>query len=150
MKSLFNQAEYIQIRSRLEKLSSSAMRQWGKMDAAQMLAHCNEGLKHVLGKVHIEDKSNFIMRTLVKSIVLRAIKKGDLGKSQKTAPAFVITDTRNFDQEKQAVLQSLDELYLKAGHMKFARHPFFGHFTKDQWGGLQYAHLDHHLRQFSA
>jgi len=27
-------------------------------------------------------------------------------------------------------------------------HPSFGEFTKEQWGQLEYKHLDHHLRQF--
>jgi Ca2+-binding EF-hand superfamily protein len=27
-------------------------------------------------------------------------------------------------------------------------HPAFGSFTKEQWGQLQYKHLDHHLKQF--
>ncbi len=27
-------------------------------------------------------------------------------------------------------------------------HPAFGPFTKEQWGQLQYKHLDHHLKQF--
>ena len=27
-------------------------------------------------------------------------------------------------------------------------HPMFGKFTKQQWGQMQYKHLDHHLRQF--
>ncbi len=29
-------------------------------------------------------------------------------------------------------------------------HAFFGPLTGKQWGRLQYKHLDHHLRQFSA
>jgi hypothetical protein len=29
-------------------------------------------------------------------------------------------------------------------------HPGFGPWTNEQWGTLQYLHLDHHLKQFSA
>ena len=28
-------------------------------------------------------------------------------------------------------------------------HPVFGSFTPEQWGQMQYKHLDHHLRQFN-
>jgi hypothetical protein len=28
-------------------------------------------------------------------------------------------------------------------------HPFFGIFTKEQWGKAMYKHLDHHLHQFA-
>ena len=31
---------------------------------------------------------------------------------------------------------------------KWNPHPIFGAFTHQQWGQLQYKHLDHHLRQF--
>ena len=27
-------------------------------------------------------------------------------------------------------------------------HPMFGKFTMEQWGKMEYKHLDHHLRQF--
>jgi Protein of unknown function (DUF1569) len=29
-------------------------------------------------------------------------------------------------------------------------HPFFGALTVAEWDGLQWKHLDHHLRQFGA
>jgi hypothetical protein len=115
-----------------------------------MLAHCNESLKYTLGKVQIRDRSNFLTRTLVKTMVMGAVRKGDFGKSQQTVPEFVITDAHYFEEEKNELLRHLDELYLKAGHMSFVQHPVFGHLTREQWGSFQHAHLDHHLRQFSA
>jgi hypothetical protein len=150
MKSLFNQSEYNETRQRIETLTSENARKWGKMDIAQMLAHCSIGFEHAIGKVPFKDKSNFIMRVLVKRLVLNAIKKGDLGKNQKTFPEYAITGERDFDTEKQRLLKALDEFYEfgKDGHIN--RHPYFGKFSKEDWGALQYVHTNHHLIQFSA
>jgi hypothetical protein len=150
MRSVFNQSAYLLIRRRIEKLQPEAVRMWGQMNAAQMLAHCSESLKHTLGKTEIRDRSNFLTRTLVRTVVLGAVHKGDLGKNQQAVPELIVTGEHNFAEAQSILLHHLDELYLKAGHMKFGQRPVFGNFTREQWGNFQHAHLDHHLRQFSA
>ena len=45
VKNLFDQQAYEEIMTRLQNLSSTSERQWGKMTAAQMLAHCKEAYK---------------------------------------------------------------------------------------------------------
>ena len=69
------------------------------------------GFEKATGKLPFEDKSNFLMRTLVKKIVLNAVKKGDLGKNQKTFPDYEITDERDFNKEKKRLLENLDAFY---------------------------------------
>ncbi|MFT4061852.1 MAG: DUF1569 domain-containing protein [Edaphocola sp.] len=150
MKSLFNESEYKEIRKRIESLTANNQRQWGKMNIAQMLAHCSIGFEKAIGRVPFEDKSNFIMRTLVKKIVLNAVKKGDLGKNQKTFPDYEIKDDKNFDTEKARLLTNLDAFYKFGDKNEIGRHPYFGKFSKDDWGALQYVHTNHHLTQFSA
>ena len=150
MKSIFNQTEHKEVQNRIEKLKPDSNKQWGKMSVAQMMAHCSVGLENALGKTPFVDKSNFIMRTLVKKIVLKAVAKGDLGKNQKTFPIFMITDERNFETEKKRLLQNLHDLIAKGNETGLGRHPYFGEFSKDNWGELQYAHFNHHLTQFSA
>lgn len=150
MKSVFNKTEYEEIRKRIESLTPNAQRQWGEMSAEQMMAHCSAGLDIALSKNPFVDKSNFIMRTLVKKIVLNAVKKGDLGKNQKTFPIFLVTDERNFETEKIRLIKNLDEYFAKGNEVEIGRHPYFGKFSKDNWGQLQYVHFNHHLIQFSA
>ena len=41
MNTLFTSSSLSQILSRIEKLTPNSQRQWGKMNVAQMLAHCN-------------------------------------------------------------------------------------------------------------
>src|SRR6478609_1402791 len=143
MKSIFNENEYKEIQKRIENLKPNAQRQWGTMTVAQMMAHCSIGLENALAKTPFENKGNFILRTLVKKIVLNAVKKGDLGKSQKTFPMFLITDERNFEIEKARLIQNLNEFYAKGNEMEIGTPPYFGKFSKDNWGELQYAHFNH-------
>lgn len=150
MKSLFNEVEYSEIRKRVENLKPDNARQWGKMTIAQMLAHCSIGFEKAIGKLPFEDKSNFIMRTLVKKIVLNAVKKGDLGKNQKTFPDYEIKNDKDFETEKARLLENLDTFYKFGDKDEIGRHPYFGKFSKDYWGALQYVHTNHHLTQFSA
>ncbi|MDP9042261.1 MAG: DUF1569 domain-containing protein [Bacteroidota bacterium] len=150
MKSLFNESEYLEIRKRAETLQTDNTRQWGKMTIAQMMAHCSAGFEQAIGKTPFKDKSNFIMRSLVKRIVLKAVKKGDFGKNQKTFPEYVVTGEKDFQMEKQRFLQNIDDFYQSGYKNILGRHPYFGKFRKDDWGALQYAHTLHHLKQFSA
>jgi hypothetical protein len=68
-----------------------------------------------------------------------------------TSPDFIIKDQRNFETEKQQLIELVTKFY-QSGPDKVGNfpHPFFGTFTKEQWGKATYKHLDHHLRQFAA
>ena len=150
MKSLFNEIDYKEIRDRIERLTTTNQQQWGKMNVAQMLAHCSIGFEIVIGKLPFEDRSNFIMRTLVKKIVLSLIKKGFFGKNQRTFSIYKITGDKDFDTEKARLLENIDSFYKLADRHEIGRHPYFGDLSKDDWGALQYVHTNHHLMQFSA
>lgn len=150
MKSLFNESEYQEIRKRVETLQLNNTKQWGKMNIAQMMAHCSIGFEKAIGNQPFEDKSNLIMRTLVKSMVLKAIRKGDLGKNQKTFPDYTVTEEKDFDTEKHRLLSNLDAFYQYGSKNEIGKHPYFGSFSKEDWGALQYLHTNHHLTQFSA
>lgn len=150
MKSLFEETHYQEIRQRVTSLQKNNVRNWGKMNIAQMMAHCSIGFEKAINKTPFEDKSNFLMRTLVKKIVLNAVKKGDLGRNQKTFADFEIKDERDFDKEKNRLLENLDAFYQFGFKNEPGKHPYFGKFSKEDWGALQYLHTDHHLKQFSA
>ena len=74
-----------------------------------------------------------------------------MGQGLPTASDFIIKDQRDFENEKQELIALVDKIYSigpdKVGNIP---HPFFGRFTKAQWGQNLYKHLDHHLRQFNA
>lgn len=149
MKNLYDTATYNEIVSRMETLSHHSQRQWGKMEVAQMLAHCQEGFKVVLS-----DKP--LKRSLL-GILLGWAFKSQLYNDKPwkqglpTAPNFVIKDKRAFDEEYAKLKSQIDAFYTRGPQQsgKYP-HPMFGRFTPEQWGQAMYKHLDHHFRQFSA
>jgi hypothetical protein len=149
MRSLFNEIDYKEIRERIENLAANNQRQWGKMDIAQMLAHCSIGFEIALGKLSLEDKGNFITRALVKKVILAVVKRGDLGKNQITFSIYRIKDDREFEAEKARLLENIDFFYKLGGKNEICRHPYMGTLSKGDWGAMQYVHTNHHLTQFS-
>ncbi len=51
MKNLFQPDAVDEVISRIDKLQPMAERQWGKMDAAQMMAHCSAALDLASGRL---------------------------------------------------------------------------------------------------
>jgi hypothetical protein len=147
MKSLFEKDSYQEIIQRINKLTPATTRQWGKMEVAQMLAHCSEAFH-----VPLSDKK---MPRMFMGILLAWMMKHKMyndspwKRNLPTAPNFIIRDKRDFDAEKQK-LTDLVGKFFTAGPDNVGKfpHPFFGTFTKEQWGKCMYKHLDHHLTQF--
>ncbi len=69
-------------------------------------------------------------------------------KNLPTAKGFAIKDEKDFDTEKQAIANLINALNDQRERNDWQPHPAFGKMTKDQWGKMQYKHLDHHFRQF--
>jgi hypothetical protein len=149
MKTLFDQETCHELQSRMNKLSSNSQALWGKMNVAQMLAHCKEAFK-----VPLMEKSpprmfmGYLMGWMMKS---KLYNETPWGKNLPTAPNFKITDDRNFEKEK-GELQALVTAFNKANPAQVEKivHPFFGKLTGEQWGKAMYKHMDHHLTQFGA
>ncbi|MBI3509532.1 MAG: DUF1569 domain-containing protein [Bacteroidetes bacterium] len=147
MKTLFDQAVYEEITGRIRKISENTTRGWGKMEPAQMLAHCCEAMEMAIG-----DKK--LPRSVMGRILGPMIKKSFLRdtpfkQNNPTAKQFIITDKRELEKEKQRLL-TLTKRFHEGGEKNATKHPhgFFGHLTQKQWGEMQWKHLDHHLRQF--
>jgi hypothetical protein len=145
--SLFTNDGLAAMQARLDRLRPDAPRQWGKMTAAQMLAHCQQPLRVALGELPLK-------RSLIGLLFGRMAKKKLLSPEpwrpgMPTAPEFVIRDDRDFARE-HATLAALVQRFSAGGPAALTKrpHPFFGPLTAEEWQGLQWRHLDHHLRQF--
>ncbi len=148
MKSLFDTATYNEVIQRLDSLTPQSQRQLGKMDVAQMLAHTKEAFK-----VPLTDKPLprlFIGRLFGWMIKSKLYDDKAWGKSLPTSPDFLIKDQRDFETEKRQLIELITKFH-QSGPDKVGNfpHPFFGTFTKEQWGQSLYKHLDHHLQQFA-
>jgi len=49
MKNLFEAARVEEVKERIARLRTDSQRQWGKMNAAQAVAHCSAGLELAVG-----------------------------------------------------------------------------------------------------
>ncbi len=149
MKNLFDKAAYEEMTSRIHSLSPQSQRQWGKMNVAQMLAHCKEAFKVPL--------SNKKMPRMFIGLLLGWAFKKKLYSNEPwkhnlpTAPNFIIKDERDFEKEKKELAAMIDQFHNAGpGNVGKYPHPMFGSFTAEQWGQSMYKHLDHHLMQFGA
>ena len=149
MKSLFDAAVANQVKTRLENLEPQSQRHWGKMTAAQMLAHCSVSMQWALGEV-VPDRGALpvrLMGRLVKPMVLR--NEDPLRKNSPTAKSLIISDERDLNRERTRLSGLIDQ-FAAGGAAVCTKHPhsFFGKMTPEEWARLMYKHLDHHLRQF--
>lgn len=147
MNSLFDSQTSQEIIQRINNLTVSSSRQWGKMDVAQMLAHCAFGMETALG-----DRNP--PRTFLGKLVGR-LMQGELtndklmGKNLPTHPQYIMVDSKDFEREKSRLISTIAR-FSEGGESKVTQnpHPFFGNITPIQWSSGSWKHLDHHLRQF--
>jgi len=147
MKSIFEQADNAELIDRIEQLTPSSTPQWGKMNVAQMLAHCQVPLQVALGELQLKrGLVGFLFGSIAKKKLL-----GDEG-FKPNMPTFSQAKTfgqqRDFKAEKQKLIEMVQRLTSGPEVITREPHPFFGSLTVAEWDALQYKHLDHHLRQF--
>lgn len=148
MKSIFDEETYNESLARIDNLTTDTQPQWGKMSAAQMLAHCSEIQDVANGK---ELKGTPFMVKLFKGMVRKmVVGEKPYKKNSPTHPQYRMADSQHdFDTEKKRLLSALDKFYNEDPEiLAQIIHPLFGKMTKDEKGWSIYKHLDHHLGQF--
>ncbi|OAB79624.1 DUF1569 domain-containing protein [Cochleicola gelatinilyticus] len=145
MKSLFDTETLSEINTRLENLSENSDRQWGTMSAGQMAKHCQGPFNIMLEKEDYGMKPNWLAKVFFKKMLYN---DKPFRKNLPTAKFLKETEPRDLAVEKPKLKALLSEFEAQRDRTNWAPHPGFGVFTKQQWGQLQYKHLDHHLKQF--
>ncbi|WP_222984916.1 DUF1569 domain-containing protein [Flagellimonas meishanensis] len=148
MKSLFDTETHSEILSRIDKLTDSSKGQWGKMEVGQMLYHCQFPLKIALKRYNFTKKPNPFMKLLFKSFKKNMYNDKTWKPNLPTAKGLRVTVPKVYAEEKGKLIDLINDFYKERSRKSWDPHPMFGHFTYDQWGQMQYKHLDHHLRQF--
>ena len=149
IKTLYTGSDVSEILQRIDKLTSHSQKSWGKMNAVQMLAHCNLSMETALGKNSI--KRLFIGRIIGSMLKSSVLSEKPFGRNSPTDKSYIFAgrDDINFEEEKTKLKQQVSE-FSQGGSSRCTTHPhpFFGKFTPEQWAIFQWKHLDHHLRQF--
>ncbi|SOD18877.1 DUF1569 domain-containing protein [Pedobacter xixiisoli] len=146
--NIFTKEVAEEVIGRIEKLTPVSQPLWGKMNAAQMFAHCCVAYEMVYTDKHA--KPNFFMGFILKNFIKKAVVSDKpYSKNSKTAPAFLISDEKDFEAEKQRLVDYIRETqvlgaYIFDGKMSHS----FGPLSDNEWNNMFYKHLDHHLKQF--
>ena len=148
MKNVFTRQDATDLIIRINKLSPQTKPQWGKMSVSQMLAHCNVTYELVYEDKH--PKPNPFVKLLLKLFVKPTVVNDKPFKnSGQTAPAFVIKDEKNFNEEKDRLINYIQKTQqLGEAHFDGKESHSFGKLTKSEWNNMFYKHLEHHLTQF--
>lgn len=158
MESLFTEDGKQKFISRINHLTPDAKANWGKMNVAQMLRHCQLSINDTVG---LSDKSKderpFMKRFFKKTMSLllgKVVKKQvlqstEMKKNMPTADSYKVTGEQDFETEKKNLIEAINVLYVKGVEKSLsAKHPFFGKMSLEEWNLLHVKHLNHHLSQF--
>jgi hypothetical protein len=147
MKNLFEPAALDQLEDRLKQLTPESERQWGKMNAPRMLAHCAIWMEMASGQTFPpRNWIGYIFGPLAKRSVLN---DEPIRRNMPSDKNFIVSEERDFASERERLKASI-ERFATGGPEKCTKHPhsFFGPMTPYEWATLAYKHLDHHFRQF--
>ena len=141
---MFDPSVKKEIINRIHNLTPDIKSKWGKMNVGQMLTHVQLPINYAFGKHEI--KGGGLLRLigpLFKSVLYN---EKPYKQNLPTDKSYVVTDEREFEKEKQQLLELINQFNEQSIHEK--PHPIFGKLTKKQWSLATWKHLDHHLRQF--
>ena len=144
--NLFDSSATEEILSRIERIKENTPAAWGKMNAAQMLAHCQATFY-----AYFSDRK--VKRGLTSLLFGKVAKKKLFSdkpwpKGLPTDRSFVVADKRDFAVEKEKLLACINRFVEEGYTVISCVHPFFGKMSSQECGILSYKHLDHHLKQF--
>lgn len=148
--SIFNPEMTAKQLDRLNTITPESKALWGKMNSAQMLAHLNVSYDAAYGKIDAKPSAfaKIMLKLFVKKIV---VGEKPYPKNSRTAPYFIVSDTREFEVEK-AKLSAYIQQVESDGTAFFdgKESPSFGKMSAQEWSNQFYKHLDHHFTQFGA
>lgn len=149
MTDLFSAEGLTTFLARIDKLTPDTPPIWGKMSVGQMLAHVNVPYEMVF-----EPGKHPQPRGLMKWVLRKFVKKNIVNekpypRNMRTAPAFIIAGSRNFEEEKSRLIAYLIKTQQWGGaRFEGKESHSFGPLTQVEWNNMFAKHLDHHLTQF--
>lgn len=149
MQNIFDAKDVQQYIDRINLLTPETKQKWGKMNAEQVLAHLNVAYSMVF-EPEKHKKPSFIAKFLLSNFVKPKLTN-ELPYKQNlpTSPAFIISDERNFEEEKKKLIGNIQRVQ-QLGRIAFEgkEHLNFGKINAQGWNNMFAKHLNHHLEQF--
>ena len=146
MNSLFDPQHNATTIERVRAVRADSPAQWGKMNAGQMMAHCQKPFEMAFGESDV--RAGFLMR-----MVGRVFRKGVLSdepfkKNLQSAKEFFAQGDVDFATEQERLIELIQRFGGGPAGVADRPHPFFGPMNPSEWDHLMAKHLDHHLNQF--
>lgn len=147
MPSLFVDADRASVLARIAAIGPGSTRRWGRMDAAQALAHCTVALEGATGDRPISQA--WIGKILGPIFRSKLLGPAPFDRDAPTAKSLLVEDPRDLPSERDR-LSALVTRFAELGpaHAEGRIHGFLGRLSGDEWGRLMWKHIDHHLQQF--
>lgn len=148
MKNIFTKEVSNEVIGRIRQLSPASGPQWGKMNVAQMLAHCSVTYEMVYDNIH--PKAGGFKKFLLKLFVKQAVvSEKPYKQNSPTSPEFKVPANKEFQKEQERLIAYIERTQaLGSGHFEGKESNSFGALSAAEWNNMMYKHLDHHLRQF--
>ncbi|BDD06875.1 DUF1569 domain-containing protein [Aureibacter tunicatorum] len=146
--NIFKNSDIEAFKSRLENINHDSQPKWGKMNASEMLAHLNVMFEMTYEDIHPKPNAltKFLLKLLVKPLVTGT---KPYGKSKRTASQFIISGQREFDVEKDRLVNYIDHTYtLGPEYFENKESHSFGKLSSQEWNNMFSKHIDHHFTQF--
>ncbi len=146
-KNLLNKETAEAIVSRVQRLQPATRALWGKMNATEMLLHCNRCNEDVFrgSEVHTKTTTKQYLLRMVALYLAPRFKKNIKGAAENETAGK--TDASLFEEEKERFIQLVRRFPQHKAPLTLP-HIAFGNLSTQQWGIALYKHMDHHLRQF--
>ena len=106
MKSLFDSATAEEVKRRMSQLKPESEHEWGKMNAAQMLAHCSVGMEVSLGDLVL--RQIFLGRIFGKRVKAGLLGGKPMRRNVPTDKHYVVAAERDFELERERLSGLID------------------------------------------
>jgi len=149
MKNILNEADYSEIKNRIQQLSNTNTRLWGNLELQEMLIHCTTQLQLALGEISYKQQGPSFMRSKLGKWLLFSTIPWPKGAEtpNEMNPEIASFSVTEIENEKIVLLNYLQNVRQQT---QLKSHPFFGELTREEWSRIIYKHLDHHLKQFGS
>src|ERR1043166_8029090 len=107
MKNLFESSTADEVKTRIGRLEPTSARQWGKMSAAQAMAHCATTMEWAVGDKN--EPRMFLGRLFGPLVKLKVLgDEAPMRRNAPTAKTLVIGDERDLAKERQRLCALID------------------------------------------
>ncbi|MBS1573568.1 MAG: DUF1569 domain-containing protein [Bacteroidetes bacterium] len=149
MQNIFDAKDTQLYIDRINELTPSSQRKWGKMNVSQMLAHLNVAYSMIF-EPEKHKKPGVIARFFLKKFVKDKVTNDKpYRQNLPTSPIFIMTTEKDFEIEKKKLIGYLQKVQqLGSAAFEGKVNISFGKLSSVEWNNMFAKHLNHHLEQF--